>query len=157
MNTIIIALVIVLLSTVSHASAQTFFETHQDNTSGAAQSKHVDPSTDLMLFPAPYAGWVRVPLYAAIQSDGPELLVTCHGILRRISPAGTGWTLDPDTIILWTIKLTPAAMVGGEYFVPVPLFPVPEGFEIIASFSYATGAHALRTRAVSVQVPAAPT
>ena len=149
---------LITLGMVRAVSAQTgpfvpTFQTHQDNGTGAAASGHVDPSTEIMFFPAPDVGMVRVPLYAAIQSDGPEKLVTCHGILRR-SPAGPLWMLDPDTIILWTVKLTPVAMVGGEYLVPVPLFPIPEGFEVIASWSYAAGAHAVRTRAVSVQLPA---
>lgn len=129
-------------------------DVHQDMDSGAARPGHVDPSTEIALFPRPQLGMVRVPVWASIQSDGPEPLVTCHGILRRVD-LGVGWLTHPDTCILWTVKLTPAAMIGGEYFVPVPLFPIPEGWEIIASWSYATGAHALRTRAVSVEVPAA--
>ena len=124
----------------------------QDNATGQAASGQVDPSTEVMFLPGPWPGMVRVPLYAAIQSDGPELLVTCHGILRR-APAGPSWATDPETCILWTVKLTPVAMVGGEYFVPVSLFPIPYGWEVIASFSYATGAHAVRVRAVSVDVP----
>ena len=127
---------------------------YQDNATGAAASGHVDPSTEIMFLPSPPAGVVRVPLFAAIQSDGPEPLVTCHGILRR-SPAGPGWATDPDTCILWTVKLTPEAMVGGEYFIPVSLFPIPCGREVIASWSYATGAHALRVRAVCVDLPEA--
>ena len=126
---------------------------HSDNSSGKSVSGRVDPSEDMLLLPPPPAGFVRHPLWAAIQSDGPELLVTCHGILRR-TPLVAAWATDPSTIILWTVKLTPVAMVGGEYFVPVPAVPLPVGWEIIASWSYATGAHALRTRAVSVLLPA---
>ena len=128
--------------------------THHDQASGAATPGHVDPSTDISFLPPPPPDCVRVPLWAAIQSDGPEPLVTCHGILRR-DPALPGWATDPDTCLLWTVKLTPAAMVGGEYFVAVPLFPIAPGWEVIASFSYATGAHALRTVAVSILAPAA--
>ena len=157
MNNYFLAALIVL-GTTGLLSAQTgtfvpTLQTHQELRSGAAASGHVDPSTEQLLFPTPDPGMVRVPLYAAIQSDGPEKLVTCHGILRRAN-VEWWWATEPDTIILWTIKLTPAAMVGGEYFVPVPVFPIPEGFEVIVSWSYATGAHALRTRAVSVQLPA---
>lgn len=129
-------------------------QTHADNASGQALPGQVDPSTEISLLPAPPPGWVRVPLWASIQSDGPEPLVTCHGILRR-SPAGPGWALDPDTVWLWVVKLTPEVLVGGEFPVAVPLFAIPEGWEVIASWSFATGAHAIRTRAVSVDLPAA--
>ena len=128
--------------------------THIDEARGEADTGHVDPSTDMLLLPTPPAGFVRHPLFTSIQSDGPERLVTCHGILRRTPADKLTWKTDPTTVILWTVKLTPIAMVGGEYFVPVPAFPLPEGWEIIASWSYATGAHALRTRAVSVLLPA---
>ena len=128
--------------------------THADEARGEAASVMPDPATNMLLLPAPPEGWVRVPLYASIQSDGAEALVTCHGILRRVPAAAATWLTDPTTIILWTVKLTREAMVGGEYFVPVPVFPLPFGWEIIASWSFATGGHALRTRAVSVLLPA---
>ena len=95
-------------------------QVHQDLTFGQAQSGAVDPSTELMFLPRPSPGKVRVPLWAGIQSDGPEPLVVCHGLLRRVD-LGAGWMTHPDTCILWTVKLKAAAMVGGEFFVPVPL------------------------------------
>lgn len=128
-------------------------EIHSDEARGAAASGMVDPSTDMLLLPEPPTGFIRHPLYASIQSDGGEPLVTCHGILRHAHAIAETWATDPTTCILWTVKLTPLAMVGGEYFVPVPAFDLPYGWEIIASWSYATGAHALRTRAVSVLIP----
>ena len=127
---------------------------HSDYATGQAPySGAVDPATDTAFLPAPTPGKVRVPLWAGIQADGPEPLVVCHGILRR-SPAPPNWLTHPETCILWTVKLTPLAMVGGEYFVQVPLFPIPEGWEVIASWSYQTIGRPLRTRAVSVEVPA---
>lgn len=127
----------------------------QDLTNGqASKTGAVDPSTEMMLLPSPSPGMVRVPLWGGIQADGPEPLVTCHAVLRPVD-LGADWALDPRTCILWTVKLTPAAMVGGEFFIAVPLFPLPEGWEVIASWSYQTLTHPLRTRAVSVEVPAA--
>lgn len=137
------------------------FHIHQDLASGQAAPGRVDPNTDLLLLPSPMVGYVRVPLWAGIQSDGREHLVICHGILRRVG-VGAGWATHPDTCLLWNVRLTPVVLhapesspQGAELFIPVPLFPLPEGWEVITSWSYATGAHQMRTRAVSVDVPAA--
>ena len=141
------------------------FETFADNTSGSSALGLPDPERIQMLLPPPSAAnLVRVPLYAAIQADGPASVIvngvtyefpfiSCHGILRA-SPAVDGWRLLPTTVILWSIKLTAPVLRGGEFFVPVGAFPLPAGWEILASWSYATGHFALRSRTVSVEVPA---
>lgn len=126
---------------------------HIDEARGRAASGMPDPDSNMLLLPEPPAGFVRHPLFASIQSDGAELLVTCHGILRRTPAIAATWQTDPTTCILWTVKLTPLAMVGGEFFIRVDAIDLPAGWEIIASWSFATGAHALRTRAVSVLIP----
>ena len=132
------------------------YETFQSHPPGGAW---VGANIQQILVPEPDAGMVRVPLLANIQNDGGvKSPYYCHGILRRtaspLDPAWT-WTLSSPSCILWARKLTTEAMVGGEFFFPVDVFPLPRGFEIYAEWSDASGAHCHRTRCVSVQVPAA--
>lgn len=128
----------------------------------AHQGDFIGGSLQQILVPEPDEGMVRVPLLANIQNDGGmRLSYTCHGILRRTASApDPGWTLNlsSPSCILWTRELLPDLMVGGEWFVEVPTFRLPRGFEIYVEWNApggVSGGHAHRTRCVSVQVPAA--
>ena len=145
-----------------------------------------DPERSMVLVPEPPAGVVRVPIYAAVQADGPTELVagqppetvtipipfiSCHGRLERTGNAfdagvdvSAFLTTSPyngssGTCLLWSMRLTPPVLVGGEFFLPVSAFPIVRGTTITANWSYATAAfngqpaYNVRTRAVWVDVP----
>lgn len=137
----------------------------------------VDPSVEHILIPEPRPGYVMVPLYAGVQCDSDRDLVVWQALLnpvKHVVPADT--TTEPvfhpaDTPgveIVWqdqenirnavcgpSMRLTRDALVGGEYFLSVPVFPIVHGLNILSSWSYATGGSAIRSRSVCVEVPMA--
>mgnify|MGYP001619925716 CR=1 FL=1 len=112
-------------------------------------------------------GAVRVPLSASIQCDSQQPFVVCHGRLERtegplepgidVSEFLTGPSFmgtPPRAVhLLWSLKLTPPVLSGGEFFIPVAAFPLIHGTILVAEWSYATGSDAVRTRATCVDVP----
>ncbi len=131
------------------------FEIHE-----TFQGSIIGGNLQQILLPEPDAGMVRVPLFANVQNDGvARTSYTCHAVLRRTAnPADPGWTLNLSSqfCILWVRKLLADLMVGGEFFIPVDVFPIPRGFEIYVEWTApdgASGAHCHRTRCVSVQIP----
>lgn len=146
-------------------------KTWAENSSGNSVAGSSNPVRWQLLIPSPPVGIVRVPLSAAIQCDSRQPYVTCHGRLERtVDPLEPGVDVteffttsemlpygDPPRAahLLWSLKLTPPVLVGGEYFIPVPAFPLIAGTLLAAEWAYATGGDAVRTRAVTVDVPLA--
>ena len=138
-----------------------------ENSSGSSVPGSPDPARWQLLIGSPPLGMVRVPLSASIQCDSQQPFVTCHGRLERtegpLQPGfdvseflqGPSFMGDPPRAVhlLWSLKLTPPVLVGGEFFIPVPAFPLIHGTILVADWSYATGGDAVRTRAVCVDVP----
>ena len=139
------------------------FDTHETFQSGAWPNGQIfgwwaTGSLCQLLVPEPDAGFVRIPLLANIQNDGGiKSIYTCHGMIRRTAQdLDPGWTVNfqAPACILWVRKLLAEVMVGGEFFLPVDVFPIPRGFELYVEWADASGGHCHRTRCVSVQVPA---
>ena len=141
------------------------FFAHKEDDSGHSGA-NVDPSYEHVLVPEPDPGFVRIPIIASIQADGLRPFTTCHALLNPTNVVGGVPVFEPgvdvtwqnqnnvrNALIYWSAKLTPAVMQGGEYFLPVPVFPIFRGLNILASWSYVDGA--IRTRCFSVQVPLA--
>lgn len=161
------AAVIVATYEPSMASPKVRLRTFKEDDSGQSTPNpdgtgSVDPSVEHVLVPEPPMGYVSIPGSAAIQCDSDRLYVTCHILLNR-----TGNPVDPTIEVDWmpqenvgdrailgaTIRLTPAALVGGEYFFQMPVFPIVHGFNILASWSHATPSSAIRTRCTTYEVP----
>lgn len=151
----------------SMASPKVRLRTFMENDSGqsianADGTGSVDPSVEHVLVPEPPMGYVSVPVNAAIQCDSDRVLVACQMVLNR-----TGNPVDPTIDVQWmpqenvgdrailgmTIKLTPVALVGGEFMIQAPVFPIVHGFNILASWSFATPSSAIRTRCTTYEVP----
>lgn len=124
--------------------------THEVNGSGGA------PNTYQILLPEPSVGMVRIPLLAAIQSDGPDAVKICHGCLKLSgNPFDPLWDEVWTPCLLWSVKLTSVAMVSGEFWLQVPAFPIVRGTYLEVEWADSlNGAHAFRTRSISVEVPA---
>ena len=144
-------------------------KTFEENSSGSSVAGSPDPERWQLLLAGPPIGMVRVPLSLAVQCDSQQPYVTCHGRLEAtddgpqepavdisefLTCCSTLGTQPPRGVqILWSMKLTPPVLVGGEYFIPVPGFPLIHGTMLAVGWSYATSRDAVRTRAVCVDVP----
>ena len=141
----------------------------EENSSGMSAAGSPDPERWQLLLAGPPIGMVRVPLSLAVQCDSRQPYVTCHGRLEATDDGPQEPGIDVSELltccsvmganppraiqILWSIKLMPSVLVGGEYFVPVSGFPLIHGTVLAVGWSYATGYDAVRTRAVCVDVP----